>query len=205
MMRPCCHANLKSLTTINGTLTPPWYYNCGKLGDIARNCQNKHKANANIARSSDDFAFVVRHGTSNTATTRWIVDSGASRHMTPYKHFFDTYELVSGCKMFMGDNGMVEVVGKDSILVETRVKGCTWNIRMYDVFHMPKMHSNLLSVSKLSSKGLKVHFNLLGCVVRASNGEMLAVALLESNLYQLNTNVINVAETSSLARSNGNL
>ena len=42
-----------------------------------------------------------------------------------------------------------------------------------------------------------MHFKLLGCVVRASKNEMLAVALLESNLYQLDTNVMNGAEMNS--------
>ena len=182
----------------------PRCYNCGKLGHIARNCRMKRKMNANIARTSDDFAFVVRDGSFKTAATRWIVDSGASQHMTPHKYFFDTYEPVTGRKVFMGDNGMVEAIGKGSILVETRVKGRVRSIRMHDVLHVPKMHSNLLLVSKLISRGLKVHFNSLGCVVRTSNGEMLAVASLESNLYQLDTNVMNGAETSSLARSDEN-
>ena len=141
--------------------------------------------NAYIARSSVDFAFVMRNGASNTSATRWIVDLGASQHMTPHKHFFDNYEPVSGRKVFMGDNDMVEAVGKGSILVETRVKGRVRSIRMHDVLYVPKMHSNLLSVSKLISRGLKVHFNSLGCVVRASNGEMLAIASLESNLLEM--------------------
>ena len=38
----------------------------------------------------------------------------------------------------------------------------------------------------------------------ASNGKMLVVASLESNLYQLDMNVMNGAETSFLVRSNGN-
>ena len=101
----------------------PRCYNCGKLDHIAHHCPNKRKVNANITRPSDDFAFVVRDEASNNATTKWNVDSGASQYMTPHKHFFDTYEPLSGCKVFMGDNGMVEAVGKDSILVETRVKG----------------------------------------------------------------------------------
>ena len=92
----------------------------------------------------------------------------------------------------MGDNGIIEAVGKGFRLVETRMKGYARNIRMHDVFHM----SNLLSVSKLISRGLKVHFNLLECVVRANNGDMLAIALLESNLYQLHTNVVNETEMS---------
>ena len=88
--------------------------------------------NANIIKSSNDFAFVVRDGTSNTATTRWIADSGASQHMIPHEHFLDTYEPISGRKVFMSDNVMIESVGKVSILVETRVKGRVRSIRMHD-------------------------------------------------------------------------
>ena len=143
----------------------------------------KRKVNANIARSSDDFAFVVRDGASKTSATRWIVDSGASNHMTPHKIFFDTYEPILGRKVFVGDNGMVEAVSKRCILVETHVKGRAQSIGMHDMLLVPDLLTNLLSVSKLISKGLKMHFNSLGCVVRASNGEMLVVTSLESNLY----------------------
>ena len=75
---------------------------------------------------------------------------------------------------------------------------------MHDVRHMPDLNANLLSVSKLISKGLKMHFNSLGCVPRASNGEMLAVATLESNLYQLDTKVMHGVETTSLAHLEAN-
>ena len=161
------------------------------------------QSNADIIRSSDDFAFVVRNGASNTSATRWISDLGPSQHMTPHKHFFDTYNPVLGRKVFMGDNGMVEAC-KGSIIVETHIKGRAWSIRMHDMLHVPKIHSNLLSVSKLISIDLKVHFNSLECVVRASNGKMSAVVSLESNLYQLDTNVMNGAKINFLACSDGN-
>ena len=48
-----------------------------------------------------------------------------------------------------------------------------------------------------------MYFNSLGCVVSASNGEMLAIASSESNLYQLDRNVMNGAETNYLACSDG--
>jgi hypothetical protein len=54
-------------------------------------------------------------------------------------------------------------------------------------------------------EGFEGAFQLVGMVVRADNGEMLAVASLESNLYQLDTNVVNGAKMSSLAHFDGNL
>lgn len=65
------------------------------------------------------------------------------------------------------------------------------SIWMHDVLHVLDLHFNLLSMSKFISRGLKVHFKSLGCMVRAINGEMLAVASLKYNLYQLDTNMMN--------------
>ena len=60
-------------------------YNCVKLGHIAHNYRSKRKVNATMARSSDDFAFVIRDEVLKTSATRWIVNSGALEQMTPYK------------------------------------------------------------------------------------------------------------------------
>ena len=119
-------------------------YNYGKLGHIARNCWSKRKVNANIARSSDNFAFVIKNEASNTPATRWTVDLGASQHITPHKQFFDIYEPISGRKVFMGGNNMIKAIGKGSILIETHVKGRARNIRIHDMLHVPNSHLNLL-------------------------------------------------------------
>lgn len=50
-----------------------------------------------------------------------------------------------------------------------------------------------------------MHFNSFGCKVEASNGEILALALLECNLYQLDTNVVNETERNCLAHCDKNL
>ena len=49
-----------------------------------------------------------------------------------------------------------------------------------------------------------MHFNLLECMVRTNHGEMLVLASLESNLYQLDTNMMNEAKMSYLAHSEAN-
>ena len=159
-------------------------FKCGQQGHIARNCWSGGKDVANNAKV-DDCAFVVTNGGSSSNMSKWIIDSEAMQQMTPHRQAFDTYEAISNCHVFLGDNGMVEAMGKGSILVETQVKGQMKRITIHDVLHVPKLHANLLSVSKLASKGLKVHFNVMGCVVRAQSGDMLAMDSMEANLYQL--------------------
>jgi hypothetical protein len=67
----------------------------------------------------------------------------------------------------MGDDSIVEAIGMGSILVEVMVKGRIGRIRIKDVLHVPKLHANLLSVSKILSSGCKVQFNMNECIVRA--------------------------------------
>ena len=116
-------------------------------------------------------------------------------------HAFDTYETISSRSVFLGDNGMVEALGKGSMLVESHVKGKVRKIRIYDVLHVPKLHANLLSVGKLIARGLKVHFNKSGCIVCTQEGQMLAMASLEANLYQMELKVVKGAEVSTLAHT----
>ena len=101
--------------------------------------------------------------------------------------------------MYLGDNGVVEAIGKGSMLVETCVDNKMKRIRIHDVLHVPKLHTNLLSVSKLVAKGFNVHFNTMGCKVRTQRGEVVAIATIEANLYQLDLKVVGGEDASARA------
>ena len=81
------------------------------------------------------------------------------------------------------------------------VKGQSKCIRIKDVLHVPKLHANLLSVSKLLSNGCKVQFHKDGCIVRAHDGEVIARAPLEGNLYQVTFKKVYMAEEAKVAHS----
>lgn len=64
--------------------------------------------------------------------------------------------------MFMGNNDILETIGKQFIVMYIYVNGHVQNIRMYDLFHMPKLHSNLLSVNNFILRGFEGAFQLVG-------------------------------------------
>ena len=146
--------------------------------------------------------IVVTNGGSKSNMSKWIIDLEATQHVTSHRQAFDTYEAISNHHVFLGENGMV--VGKGSILVETQVTRQRMRITIHDVLYVAKLHANLLSMSKLASKGLKVHFNMIGCVVRAQNGEMLAMDSMEGNLYQIELMKVNGAKIWTLAHTSTN-
>ena len=105
---------------------------------------------------------------------------------------------ISNRKVYLDDNGMVDAIGTGCIVVQ--MKGSSRRIRIQDVLHVPKLHANLLSVSKLVSQELKVHFNNHGCVLRAANGEVIVTAPREGNLYQIHFLTVNGSSRACLAQ-----
>src|SRR5579875_1494527 len=166
-------------------------FNCGKPGHIAKNCFKKkgnrgEKANkAKVDDDYEDYAFVASYGDALNMSDDWIVDSGATTYMSPQRADFDTFETTTSKKVFMGDDSILEAIGKGSILVDTKVGGCTKRIRFKDVLYVPKLQSNLLSVSKIVEGGLNVSFVPLRCSMKSQNGDTQAIASRDGKLYRL--------------------
>ena len=79
-------------------------YGCGEEGHIRRDCPNRprHKAkSAGTSQSESDTeetgAFTTSQSTSQTSVTskRWLIDSGATSHMTNAKELLTDYEEFS--------------------------------------------------------------------------------------------------------------
>jgi hypothetical protein len=66
----------------------------------------------------------------------------------------------------MGDDTILEAIGKRSIKATMQVGGRVLFTTITQVLHVPKMKNNLISISKLISEGLKVEFDKDGCNVR---------------------------------------
>ena len=76
----------------------------------------------------------------------WIIDCGASDHMTSLSNLFSTYSPCSGLeKIKIADGSFSPIAGKGLIKLSE-------NIDLKSVLHVPKLVCNLLSVSKLTKE-----------------------------------------------------
>jgi hypothetical protein len=103
--------------------------------------------------------------------------------MTSHRTAFDTYEVISPRNVRLSDGSVAEAIGMGSIVVGVETRGKATTIRITDVLHVPKLQANLLSVSKVLSKGLKVRFDVNECIVGGANGGVMAIVHREENLY----------------------
>jgi hypothetical protein len=158
---------------------------CKKPGHFVRNCLKKksdEKEKVNQACEDHEKMFVAALSANDHTTYGWIVDSGATQHMTFEQEWFTTYERISPRKVFMGDDTVLEAIGKGNIKATMQVGGKLSHATITQVLHVPKMKNNLISVSKFISEGFKVEFDKDGCKVNDAQRVVVAEARRDKNL-----------------------
>jgi hypothetical protein len=147
-------------------------FGCDKYGHIARDCPTTKKGRQHASTTDVDskphqrdedikdeaFFFIsTLSGTVPTDSDIWLIDSGASRHMTGYReHLTDLVEKESSLHVVLGDNVRYTVkgVGTSSFQLDSDIP-----LQLSEVLYVPGMKRNLDSVSALEDKGYKVIFS----------------------------------------------
>jgi len=112
-----------------------------------RNCLKKksdEKEKVNQACEDHEKMFVTALSANDHTTYDWIVDSGATQRMTFEQEWFMTYEHISPRKVFVGDDTILEAIGKGNIKATMQVGGELSHATITQVLHVPKMKNNLI-------------------------------------------------------------
>jgi hypothetical protein len=125
---------------------------CKKKGHIKADCfKLKNKQKADTQGTSSEEAHVAECDTIDTLCAVdthvddkhcWVMDTGASQHMTPNRDWFETYESMDG-KVLMGNHNMCKVAGIGSVTIkfhDGKVR------RLTGVRHIPDLSKNLISL-----------------------------------------------------------
>ncbi|MCO5562375.1 hypothetical protein L7F22_016002 [Adiantum nelumboides] len=115
----------------------------------------------------------------------WIVDSGASFHVTPHKEWFSTYSATHGTVKF-GDSHHVDLCGIGDIKLSIR-NGTEFMLR--SVRHVSKLTKSLMSVGQLGDLGYSVVFTHGPWMIKKANLVMLK-GQKSGSLYSLNVSSV---------------
>ena len=83
---------------------------------------------------------------------RSILDSGASDHMVPLKNALHDYRPMFN-RVEIANGIFVDAIGVGTLMVETKVDGIPRKFMLTDVWHVPSLVHNLISVRQLQRKG----------------------------------------------------
>ena len=113
----------------------------------------------------------------------WYIDSSASRHFTHRKDRFTDYHPYSNSVIFCGEEEYT-IVDKGNIQIQSIGR----NLIFLDVYYVPRMELNLLSVSQLlrHSPHLDVTFSSHQCtIIDWATQSIVAMDLEDRGLFQL--------------------
>ncbi|MCO5612761.1 hypothetical protein L7F22_067031 [Adiantum nelumboides] len=100
---------------------------------------------------------------SSVAATDWLLDTGATHHMTPHSHLLCDYKhLAQQVQVYLGDNHSLNAVGLGCLRV-TLPSGALVIIR--DIYHILGLRRNILSVTAATSMGSSIEFFHNFCII----------------------------------------
>ena len=96
-------------------------WKCGKAGHYKNNCKSKNvektkgyadTPSTEVNNSSEEGGDVYLASMGNsTERDIWLIDSGASCHITPHREWFYEYEKYSGGDVYLGDDSPTSIIG----------------------------------------------------------------------------------------------
>lgn len=105
-----------------------------------------------------DSAALGRSCTATDHTVTELYDSGASRHMSPYRNQFTNFETISPRPIKAADKRTFNAIGKGDLHIEVPNGKTRTRILLHDVLYAPSMGVTLISISRLTTAGYTALF-----------------------------------------------
>ena len=129
------------------------------------------------------FHSSISQSSSITPST-WFLDSGASNHMTSVECSFTASHPYLGKDKITTANGDQLIISGIGTITLSSVSG--QSLPLSNVYFVPKLSANLLSVGQLIDDGYHINFSSTGCVIQErQTGKVIATGSKHGRLFLL--------------------
>ncbi|CAM8959850.1 unnamed protein product [Rhodiola kirilowii] len=168
-------------------------FRCHGLGHLSSECYSKlqrgkqrYEVKSNFAeknKEEEETLLMACHVKDETEVDIWYLDSGCSNHMCSSKSSFSILDENFRTNVKFGDNSTVKVMGKGDIQIKTK-GGHVETIS--NVFFVPDLKSNLLSIGQLQESGYESTIKEGACeVYDPQHGLIAHVKMTPNRLFPL--------------------
>lgn len=181
-------------------------FNCKKKGHYANKCPEEKKkkttGDKTFNDSENDTAFNV-NSENFCYDDSWIMDSGASAHVSYRRDFFFELDETKSGTVSLGNNQILTVNGKGTIKIQKFVDDCWTEGTINNVLYVPDLRKNLFSEGVITSTRNMTIVKEGKMAKVFLNGKAVASAIREqNNLYKMQFRTmicsLNTIKTNSL-------
>lgn len=117
----------------------------------------------------------------------WFLDSGCSNHMSGNKEWFMQLDESFRHSVKLGNNSKLEVMGKGNI--KLKISGS--NHIVSDVFFIPELRNNLLSIGQLQDRNITIVIKHGVCkLYHPSRGCIMESLMTTNRMFLVTTNIL---------------
>ena len=183
-------------------------FNCHEFGHVIKDCpkprKNLHSEHANLVCEDNygdvfminnmcDYVSLNSVLSDALCKTDWLIDSGCTFHVSPFRNLFSNYREVEHGFVSMANSENCNVVGIGDVCLRFS-SGCVFTLK--NVRHVPELHYNLLSCASLEDEGLEGKWGkgvmkiIKGCLV-------VFTAVKKNNLYVCHADPVSASVNAS--------
>lgn len=150
--------------------------NCGQRGHWAAECSANRRQTANVITE-------VNFQMGGEWKDQWLLDSGATSHMSSKMEWFSELEMYKQpSKCMAGDGFGLKVIGEGKIRARAKTDMGYIIITLNKVLYIPELASNLISVGAAAQQGIETIFKKDLCVMK-KDGNQLAQGMKSGGIY----------------------
>lgn len=164
-------------------------YNCGERGHIRIHCKEApKKSNPSTSREGDEVVIaegLVAEANLAVGESEWILDSGATDHMTFDKSSFSELEFFEQPrKIRLGDSGSVQGLGVGTVELVAMNESGEKLVRLERVLFVPGIRRKLISIGAATANGCNGQIHSGRILLVNKKGEIIIEAVKVGNLYR---------------------
>lgn len=169
-------------------------YNCGKSGHWKMDCKLL-KSRPDQGKSVIARAMITKEMAETACLTLededWYLDSGATKHMTNQRRFFDKFlEFKHPEKIGLADGTGIDAIGIGEVIFCVNRGDHEEGIRLRNVLYVPDLSMNLFSPRMTCQKGYNVLLESQKCsVIDSLTGETVLTGKHRGDFWILNLHV----------------
>lgn len=150
---------------------------CPKLKPKEEHTKKEEPSDSNVATS------IVAETNLTVSSEEWILDSGATEHMTYDRASFNTFRTLSPQKIVrFGNNQFGYGTGTGDIIVISKIGERKSRLILKDVLYVPQLRK-LISVAAATANGCKRLIEKDKIIIRDQKGNAKMIAKKDGNLY----------------------